>query len=146
MDRRLVFLDSNGWIALLNASDALHSLADTTWRSLMQDSCLVVLTDWIIAETGNGLSRTAARTIFAKAARLLTSDQRVVLVNIESDLLQAALRLYEDRGDKTWGLVDCASFLVMRRYGIGDAFTSDQHFRAGGLYLSIGMNSPFSMN
>lgn len=132
MDRRLVFLDTNGWIALLNASDTLHSLADTTWRNLLQDSCLVVLTDWIIAETGNGLSRTAARTNFAKTARLLTSDQRVVLVNIASDLMHAALRLYEDRGDKTWGLVDCASFLVMRRYGIADAFTSDRHFEQAG--------------
>lgn len=132
MDHKLVFLDANGWIALLNASDRLHSRADAAWRQLLKDADFVVVTDWIIAETGNGLSRTAARKTFARAARLLISEQRVILVDISSAVLQAALRLYEERGDKAWGLVDCASFVVMREHGIGDAFTSDRHFEQAG--------------
>jgi hypothetical protein len=34
MAANAVFLDTNGWIALLNASDTLHATADATWKSL----------------------------------------------------------------------------------------------------------------
>lgn len=34
-------------------------------------------------------------------------------------------------GDQA-GIVDCVSFVVMRRLGIKEAFTSDRHFRAAG--------------
>ena len=33
----LVFLDTNGWLALLNASDALHLRADSLWREFTSD-------------------------------------------------------------------------------------------------------------
>jgi uncharacterized protein len=34
--------------------------------------------------------------------------------------------------DKEWGLVDCISFIVMRRAGVQDALTFDQHFVQAG--------------
>jgi hypothetical protein len=47
----LVFLDTNGWLALLNASDSLHSAASLAWASLLDRHGRVVLTDWIVVET-----------------------------------------------------------------------------------------------
>jgi hypothetical protein len=44
-----------------------------------------------------------------------------------------ALELYSKRSDKTWGLVDCASFVVMEKEGIDEAFTNDRHFVQAGL-------------
>jgi len=46
--------------------------------------------------------------------------------------MERALLLYSDRPDKTWGLVDCASFVVMEGEGITDAFTTDRHFEQAG--------------
>ncbi len=40
--------------------------------------------------------------------------------------------LYCDYADKTRGLVDCVSFVVMRETGITDALTNDKHFRQAG--------------
>jgi uncharacterized protein len=34
--------------------------------------------------------------------------------------------------DKTWGLVDCASFVVMSERGVMEAFTTDRHFDQAG--------------
>ena len=39
---------------------------------------------------------------------------------------------YERRRDKTWGLTDCISFVVMREQGLRDALTADSHFRQAG--------------
>jgi predicted nucleic acid-binding protein len=132
MPDRAVFLDTNGWIALLNSSDALHPVASARWAELVRDGCSFVLTDWIVAETGNGLARTRARTRFVEAVHLIQASSRTRMVPVTSTLLARALEFYKDRGDKSWGLVDCASFLIMQEEGILSAFTNDRHFGQAG--------------
>jgi predicted nucleic acid-binding protein len=123
-----VFLDTSGWIALLNASDALHALADSLWRELGRTRTVVVTTDWIVAETGNGLARARSRMGFAEAVRLLRTSPRANLVFITDDLLSRSIDLFAARPDKTWGLVDCSSFLIMEQRGIREVFGNDRHF------------------
>jgi uncharacterized protein len=132
MPDRSVFLDTGGWIALLNASDSLHPTARLLWTSLIQQGRSIVVTNWIAAETGNGLARLATRRRFPPAVELLRSSPRSEWVEITDDLFQRALHLYEARKDKEWGLVDCASFVVMEERGIQEAFTNDRHFRQAG--------------
>jgi predicted nucleic acid-binding protein len=36
------------------------------------------------------------------------------------------------RMDKGWGLTDCTSFIVMQRYEVIDALTTDEHFQQAG--------------
>ncbi len=127
-----VFLDTNGWLALLNASDALHRAADAVWKELGKRAYSVVLTDWVVAETGNGLARSPDRNRFGQAVRRLTLSSRVRVIYVSEPLLQHALALYEARLDKTWGLVDCASFVVMEEEGIDEAFSNDRHFQQAG--------------
>ena len=129
---KTLFLDTNGWLALLNAGDALHGVAHHLWQEAVRQDASFVLTDWVVAETGNGLARTAARTRFADALALLRASPRVEMVVVDSELLSRAIRLYADRPDKTWGLVDCASFVVMGDRNVREAFTNDRHFGQAG--------------
>jgi uncharacterized protein len=132
MPGNVVFLDTNGWLALINASDQLHRRADTVWHDLGRRGYSIVLTDWVIAETGNGLARTRARDRFAQVADGLMKDPHCKVVFITAALLRLALQLYLSRGDKQWGLVDCSSFIVMKREGIKEALTNDRHFGQAG--------------
>jgi uncharacterized protein len=133
MPAKKAFLDTNGWVALLNSSDTLHSIASTAWQDLRRQGCSIVLTDWVIAETGNGLARTSARSRFADAVELIRSSPHARIISISERLFLEALDLYTKRPDKTWGLVDCASFIVMEEEGINEAFTNDRHFVQAGL-------------
>jgi hypothetical protein len=132
MPGNTVFLETNGWLALLNASDQLHSRADAVWRALGQRGYSILLTDWIIAETGNGLARTRARARFSQIAGAILNDPGCRVVFITSSVLRRALDLYLARIDKQWGLVDCASFIVMADEKIAEAFTTDRHFDQAG--------------
>ena len=38
------------------------------------------------------------------------------------------LEFFDRRMDKEWGLVDCISFVTMKRYGIKNALAADDHF------------------
>jgi predicted nucleic acid-binding protein len=132
MPANVVFLDTQGWFALLNAADNLHVAAKAEWNRLSDAGYSVLLTDWIIAETGNGLARTAARPGFVESARRFLGDPLARVVTVTPELLARALILYQQRSDKTWGLVDCASFIVMRDEGVTEAFTNDEHFTQAG--------------
>jgi predicted nucleic acid-binding protein len=132
MPRDSTFLDTSGWISLLNATDARHALAVAAWREARARGVRYVVTDWVIAETGNGLARDPIRPRFAESVRRLLQSPHARLIFVEGELLGRALDLYEARADKTWGLVDCASILVMQDEGIRDVFGNDRHFAQAG--------------
>ena len=126
------FLDASGWIALLNRTESNHAEANRIWRDLGRMRVTSFVTDWVVAETGNGLARTRGRELFAQSVRVFLTSPNIRLVYVDGELLTKALGLYEARPDKGWGLVDCASFVVMREQGIQTALTSDHHFEQAG--------------
>ena len=119
--RSSVLLDTNGWIILLNSSEQLYSTAQSIWQNLAASGYRFVVTDWIIAETGNGLARTRLKSHFSEVVRQMLQSPHVDVVDIDNELLSEALAMFASHGDKHWGLVDCASFAVMRQRGIVDA-------------------------
>jgi len=127
-----VFLDTAGWLALLNATEPLHDEAKRVWGRLASRRTKVVLTDWIIAETGNGMARTVLRKTFRESLLRLISSEMADVAQVSRDLMLRGVDLYHNRPDKTWGLVDCVSFVVMEDNGIQEAFTPDRHFTQAG--------------
>lgn len=133
-----VFVDTGGWIALLNADDAFHTQSLERLKELSRSSRILVTTDWVLAETGNGLARLAARDRFVSAVERFLQSAHSRLVRIGPDTFRRALELYAQVADKTWGLVDCASFIVMGEAGIREALTVDRHYSQAGLRRLLG--------
>ena len=50
---------------------------------------------------------------------------------------QKGFDLYKTYQDKSWGLVDCISFIVMREAGIADALTTDSHYEQAGFNVLL---------
>ena len=75
-----VFLDTSGWIALLHTKDANHQQAETLWQALGSRGCSIILTDWIIAETGNGLARSSIREQFCDAIDRIYASPRAEVI------------------------------------------------------------------
>jgi hypothetical protein len=136
------FLDANGWVALLNTRETLHAIANARWMELSREPRPVVLTDWVVAETGNGLARTPARSRFVETFQQMLRNPRFRVLPVTRFLVERALLLYSDRPDKTWGLVDCASFVVMKDEGVSDAFTTDRHFEQAGFNCLLPATAP----
>jgi predicted nucleic acid-binding protein len=123
-----VFLDTSGWLTLLNANESQHARGLEIWLELMNQGRQVVLTDWIIAETGNGLARSRTKDQFVAVADQIMDAPGTEVVIVDRNLLQRALARYAKFADKSWGLVDCASFALMEEREIKDAFSSDGDF------------------
>ena len=83
-------------------------------------------------EVGNSLSGIKARSLAVKLKENIENSERIELVSISSDLLEKGWKLYAEQTDKTWGIVDCISFIVMKESGINEALTTDRHFEQAG--------------
>jgi uncharacterized protein len=133
MSSRDVFLDTSGWIALLNVDDQFHGRAEERLGEFEQAQRSLVTTDWVLAETGNSLARnTMARKSFARAVETFLASPSGRLPDVDAGVFREALAMYDRTADKSWGLVDCASFIVMSRERIEDALTADRHFEQAG--------------
>jgi len=54
------------------------------------------------------------------------------VISLNQNLFDKGFAFYQTYQDKTWGLVDCVSFIVMRENGITDALTNDKRFQQAG--------------
>ena len=54
-----------------------------------------------------------------------------------SSAFRDALERYRSRADKTWGLTDCMSFLIMEQKGITDVLSGDRDFRQAGFNVLL---------
>lgn len=127
---RKIFFDTAGALALLNKKDLLHDKAENLLRKLNLLETEIVLTDYILVEICNSLSR--RKSLAIKFLNQIYSSKNVQVVKISEDHLAQALSLYEKYIDKTWGLTDITSFVVMQSEGIQEAFTCDKHFNQFG--------------
>ncbi len=130
MSSERLLLDAVFVQALLNQRDQYHSQAKA-FLPRVRAAREVWVTEAILIEVGNALSavnRMAAVQFIEQCYR--TPNLRVVTV--DTLLLSRALQLYRERPDKTWGLTDCISFVVMQSQGLTDAVTADVHFIQAG--------------
>src|SRR5438046_9810694 len=69
-----VFIDASGWIARFSSDDRFHEIGLELFDGFGKRRRRLVTTDWVIAETGNGLARTRARAELAENMRIFLSS------------------------------------------------------------------------
>jgi uncharacterized protein len=128
-----VFLDTVGLLAVWDSSDQWHSAADAAYQQLLSQGRRLVTTPLVLLECGNASARRPYRGRVNVLRKLMLQEQLLVEPTAE-DLEQGWAAF--DRGEAGQaGVVAHVSFVVMRRLGIGEAFTNDRHFQAAGFVV-----------
>jgi predicted nucleic acid-binding protein len=121
-----MIVDTGAWYALADVSDRHHEEARLFYLAHAPLGRFVT-TDLIVAETWtlicSHLDRSAAVT-FWDTLRVT----RTPVLTLEPVDLESAWRIVQGCPDQTFSFVDCTSFALMERLGIGDAFAFDAHF------------------
>ena len=130
-----VFADASYWIALLHEQDAHHDLA-----LLLRDELrghLMITTEMVLVEVLNFFAEFGAVKRRAAVNLLfdLRADNGVDIIAQTTGQFWNAVDYYHARPDQEWGLVDCASFLVMEGRNIRQALTNDRHFAQAGFTI-----------
>jgi uncharacterized protein len=124
-----VFADTSFYIALLMETDALHNRAMEVSAA---HNGKIITSEWVLMEFGNFFCPVISRTAFVRLALLLRASPDVMICPASPELFNSGFALYEARLDKSWSLVDCTSFHIMRQNRITDAWTTDHHFEQAG--------------
>ena len=115
-----IFADTAEWGHLVDATQAYHHRAATIYRGARQQERTFITTNYILMELVALLMsplRIPHTQIVAFITGLKTSPY-VDIVHVDLTLDAQAWRLFTERPDKEWSLVDCASFVVMQQYGL----------------------------
>lgn len=132
MENDAVFIDTSYVYALINRQDQWHEKA-VHWRlKIKKEERPLMTSEFILAEIADGLSAVKFRRAAVQVINILQINPLVKIIPATSNLFLQALKLYEQRPDKNWGLTDCASFVVMTENNITEALTTDDHFRQAG--------------
>ncbi len=127
---RAAFLDTVGMLAIWDVADQWHSVAEQAFDDLLRKNISLVSTSFVLMECGNAAARRPYRDRVSMLRTQLIDDG--LILDPTPGETEEAWNAY-DRGEAVAaGIVDHLSFIVMRRLGIRQAFTNDNHFHAAG--------------
>lgn len=129
-----IFADTSGLASFADRTQTHHQKATAIVRQVIAAKGRLVTTSGVLAELTALLTSPLRLPKPQQIAFLgtLRSVRWVEMFHIDQALDDAAWRLWEQRPDKDWSLVDCASFVVMGQRGLADALTGDHHFTQAG--------------
>jgi len=128
----LTFVDASGWIALVNANDALHQQSVRLFEQRLNAGRGFVTSSVVLLEVGNWLSPVPLRRLASSLIERIERSARIEVVEVTSEIYRKGWQLYRERLDKDWGVIDCISFTIMQERSIVEALTADRHFQQAG--------------
>lgn len=124
------FVDTSAIYAILDADDEFHDRARRSWAELLSNGATLLTTSYVLVETFALVqARLGMDAVRGLSDHLLPAIRTIEVTLDDHDGAVQAL-LAASRRDLS--LVDCTSFLVMRRLGVRSAFTFDADFGAQG--------------
>lgn len=129
---RVVFADTDYWIAVSNPRDALHTQARDLSRAL--HPVHVVTSEMVLTEYLNDFSRRGEflRRAASTLVERLRKSANTTIVPQTTVQFWEAVSFYGTRSDKAWSHTDCASFRVMQVWRLREALTHDRNFEQAG--------------
>lgn len=126
----MIFCDTSAFIMVVDAAQPKHALAAQKWQELVKERALVVSSSYVVAE--------AVSVLQARVGLQAVSDfhERIYpLLHVEwidAPTHEAAMESLLTASRRKLSLVDCTSFIVMRRLGLSRVFAFDPHFAEQG--------------
>ena len=132
-----IFLDTAYAVALSSRRDNLHQQARKLAAEIRAKRIRVITTQAVLTEIGNSFASRVNRGKAVILIAALINDENVSILPFNEQFFEEAFELYQERQDKSWGMTDCSSFVVMRQLGIKEALTADHHFQQAGFRILL---------
>lgn len=134
--REAAFVDSGAWIALALSRDPLHVQAREQWEMLHAAGARLHTSVPVVIETFTFLERNTNRDVALAWKDSIYRPGTVKILPCELRDLEQSWEYFRRPDLHKLSAVDATSFVIMRRAGIGLAFTFDRHFAVVGFRLA----------
>ena len=128
-------VDTSAFIALVDRTDERHTKAGSVYGDSLRRGDLLLTTNYIVAET---LS-VAQKRLGITAVRAIVNGYlpTMTMVWVTTDDHAFGTEALLSAGRRSLSLVDCISFVVMRRLSLTNVFAFDKHFTEQGFELLV---------
>jgi uncharacterized protein len=130
-----VFVDTSAFYAVLDRDDAEHETAAARWKKLLEEERRLVTSSYVLVET----CALIQNRLGMKALRTFHDDVLPVIETywITEDDHRGAMDAVIVADRRSLSLVDCSSFVAMRRLTLRAVFAFDPDFEQQG-FESVG--------
>lgn len=129
-----LFIDTSYVLALYNKGDQFHERCVKA-MTMAKAARQLITTDAVLLEIGNAFAAISRRSQGARIIRDFLYSPQVKVEHLTPEYFSKALELYEQRSDKAWGMVDCFSFIVMKKFRVSHSLSTDHHFLQAGFKI-----------
>jgi uncharacterized protein len=125
-----VFADTGFWFALANKADNLHQVAKQLHEQ--HKASTIITTDECLVEFLCQMREPRHKKVALALLKIIRSTKQVIVKEQSRASFELGLAEYERYHDKSFSLVDCISFNIMRDENIHEALAHDDDFRQAG--------------
>ncbi len=120
-----VFVDTSGWYAAADSRDPDHG-AVARW--LRRNTLPLITTDYVFDETVTLVRIELGHPAAVRFGENVRASAAVQIVSVTAEDREAAWQIFKKFEDQRLSFTDCTSFSVMKRLGLAQTLTVDQHF------------------
>ena len=128
----MIFLDTSGVYATADVAHPAHAQAVALMERAIEAGEPLLMHNYLVSEA---LSVFQRRLGMGAALAFLDGIDNYQVHWITREEHDDAVALFRERGRRRLSLVDCASFVVMRRYGVTEGLFFDAGFEREGFRL-----------
>ena len=127
-----LFIDTAGWVAAADASDAACCAVRAERDHWLEDGGILVTSNYVCDETLTLLRLRVGLSAAEAWWQQIDRSRRLRLERVDVRREGQARATFFRYRDKQFSFTDCTSFVIMRELAIATALTLDQHFRQMG--------------
>ncbi|MFH0925182.1 MAG: PIN domain-containing protein [bacterium] len=124
----VIFIDASVWIALYHKKDKYHKSAWKLYEQLLEEGKRFITSNWVSYEAISILKSRASYETAKNLWEILSNNEFFQVLRIDKNIEDQAISIFWRYQDKTWGVVDCSSMLLMKKENCFLAFGYDYHF------------------
>lgn len=129
---RMLFVDTGGWLAVLDPRDKYHRPAVAFYRAALKRYSRLVTTNLVVAETYIAVLRSAGHQKAVSFLDLIEQSTSVNCIWSDQKLEALARDILRRYADQDFSYTDAVSFALMEQRGLTEAFAFDHHFSVAG--------------
>lgn len=126
------FVDTSGFYALLVKKERAHKRARQILRETARRKRSFVTTDYVLDETATLLKARRIGHLVADLFGIVFASTACKVEWMDPERFEQTREFFVKHEDQDWSFTDCFSFCVMHELRLGDALTTDRHFRQAG--------------
>lgn len=129
------YVDTSAFLAVMDADDENHAQAAGIWKGLLESDAVLVCNNYVLLESytliQHRLGMNAVKAFHRSVRPYLQVEWIDQLVHKQAvDAMVMAER-------RKLSLVDCTSFLSIRKIGLQSVFAFDRHFEEQGFFCLV---------